>query len=87
VIRWLQEEIPRVNKKNHEKGFDFLGYHFSRGALTIAQITKRKHALHIIQLYERLRKKKATSHEMASTLGLYVKRWQRWATAGLNKGT
>ncbi len=27
--------------------------------------------------------KKATSSEMASSLGLYVKRWQRWAAAGL----
>jgi hypothetical protein len=43
-----------------------------------------KHALHIIQLYEQLRIKKATSTEMASTLGLYVRRWQRWAVAGLH---
>jgi hypothetical protein len=28
-------------------------------------------------------RKKATSNEMASTLGLYVTRWQRWAVAGL----
>jgi hypothetical protein len=27
--------------------------------------------------------KKATSIEMASVLGLYVKRWQRWVAAGL----
>ena len=27
--------------------------------------------------------KKATSIEMATVLGLYVKRWQRWAAAGL----
>jgi hypothetical protein len=27
--------------------------------------------------------KKATSIEMALALGLYVKRWQRWAAAGL----
>jgi hypothetical protein len=27
--------------------------------------------------------KKATSNEMASTLGLYVTRWRRWAVAGL----
>ena len=27
--------------------------------------------------------KKATSNEMASSLGLYVTRWQRWAVAGL----
>jgi hypothetical protein len=27
--------------------------------------------------------KKATSIEMASVLGLYAKRWQQWAAAGL----
>jgi hypothetical protein len=27
--------------------------------------------------------KKTTSIEMASVLGQYVKRWQRWAAAGL----
>jgi hypothetical protein len=27
--------------------------------------------------------KKATSIEMALSLGLYVKRWQRWCTTGL----
>jgi hypothetical protein len=43
----------------------------------------QKHALHIIQLYEQLRQNKATSIEMASTLGLYVNHWQRWAVAGL----
>ena len=60
------------------KGFDFLGYHFSRKPLEVAQKTREKHALHIIRLYEQLRQKKATSDEVASTLGLYVKRWQRW---------
>ena len=45
--------------------------------------TERTFALHIVRLYEQLRQKKATSNEMASTLGLYVTRWQRWAVAGL----
>ena len=66
-----------------ENRFDFLGYHFSREILKVAAKTWEKHALHIIQLYEQLRQKKATSNEMASSLGLYVKRWQRWAVAGL----
>jgi hypothetical protein len=70
-----------------EKGFDFLGYHFSREPLKIARITWQKHALHIIQLYEQLRQKKATSNEMAASLGLYVTRWQRWASAGMQDMT
>jgi hypothetical protein len=51
--------------------------------LTVAKKTVEKHVLHIIQLYEQLRMKKATSIEMALALGLYVNRWQRWAAAGL----
>ena len=69
-----------------ENDFDFLGYHFSRQPLQVAEKTVEKHVLQIIQLYEQLRKKKATPNEVASSLGLYVKRWQRWAVAGLPGG-
>ncbi len=31
------------------------------------------------------RNKKATSNEMALVLGDYLKRWQRWCTAGLSE--
>jgi hypothetical protein len=51
--------------------------------MAVANKTVEKHVLHIIQLYEQLRMKKATSTEMALSLGLYVKRWQRRAAAGL----
>jgi RNA-directed DNA polymerase len=64
------------------RGWDFLGYHFDGTQLTVAAKTVEKHVLHYRQLYEQLRKKKATSIEMASVLGLYVTRWQRWAAAG-----
>jgi RNA-directed DNA polymerase len=59
------------------KGWDFLGYHFDGEHLSVAAKTVEKHVLHYRQLYEQLRKKKATSIEMASVLGWYVKRWQR----------
>ncbi len=94
VVRQLNRMLNELKVEKHPdktfigkiaKGFDFLGYHFSSQALKIARITSQKHALHIIQLYEQLRKKKATSIEMASTLGLYVTRWQRWAVAGLRE--
>jgi RNA-directed DNA polymerase len=65
------------------RGWDFLGYHFDGKQLTVAAKTVTKHVLHYRQLYEQLRKKKATSDEMALALGQYVKRWQRWAAAGL----
>ncbi len=58
-----------------DKGFDFFGYHFSRAALKIAGKTLEHHALHIARLYERLRQKKATSDEVAFTLGQCVTRW------------
>jgi hypothetical protein len=62
---------------------DFLGYHFNGSQLTVADKTVEKHVLHYRQLYEQLRMKKTTSIEMASVLGLYVKRWQRWVASGL----
>jgi RNA-directed DNA polymerase len=65
------------------KGWDFLGYHFDGTQLTVAAKTVEKHVLCYRQLYEQLRKKKATSDEMPLALGQYVKRWQRWAAAGL----
>jgi RNA-directed DNA polymerase len=65
------------------RGWDFLGYHFDGKQLTVAAKTVEKHVLHYRQLYEQLKNKKATSDEMALTLGLYVKRWQRWVKAGL----
>jgi hypothetical protein len=65
------------------RGWDFLGYHFDGKQLTVAAKTVEKHVLHYRQLYEQLRMKKATSIEMDSVLGLYVKRWQRWVAAGL----
>ena len=69
-----------------ERGFDFLGYHFSLEPLKLAQQTIRKHAQHIIQLYEQQKTKKATSEEMAFVLGTYVRRWRIWCNAGLGIG-
>jgi RNA-directed DNA polymerase len=65
------------------RGWDFLGYYFDGKQLTVAAKTVEKHVLHYRQLYEKLRMKKATSIEMASVIGLYVTRWQRWVAAGL----
>jgi hypothetical protein len=92
AVKQLNQCLNRLKLTKHpnktfigkiEKGFDFLGYHFSRELLKVAEKTWEKHVLHIARLYEQLRIKKATSNEMASTLGMYVTRWQRWAVAGL----
>jgi hypothetical protein len=75
---------PAKTVQNGSRQFcDFLGYHFNGSQLTVAAKTVEKHVLHYRQLYEQLSMKKATSIEMASVLGLYVNRWQRWAASGL----
>ena len=51
--------------------------------MTVAKKTVEKHVIHWYQLYEQQKKRKATSEEAASILDQYVKRWQRWAVAGL----
>jgi len=67
-----------------EKGFDFLGYYFSREPLTLARNTVKHHVQCIYRLYEQQIKKKATVEEVALVLGEYIKRWQCWCSAGLN---
>jgi len=70
-----------------EKGFDFLGYHFSRQSIKLAKNTVNKHLEKIHQLYEQQKRKKATSNEMTLILDDYLKRWRRWCTAGLDNIT
>jgi RNA-directed DNA polymerase len=92
AVKQLNQILNQLKVEKHpdktyigkiENGFNFLGYHFNGGQLTVAAKTVEKHVLNYRQLYEQLRMKKTTSDEMASVLGLYVKRWQRWVTAGL----
>jgi len=67
----------------YSKNIDFLGYHYSREVLELADITVRKYVQRIHQLYEQQKENKVTSQEMTLILGEYVKRWQRWCQAGL----
>jgi RNA-directed DNA polymerase len=62
-----------------ERGFEFLGYHFRPGRLTIAQKTVERFVERAIRLYEQEPGKSFDS----SRLGTYVQRWTRWARAGL----
>lgn len=66
-----------------KKGFDFLGYHFSREPLRIANITVKKHVERFNRLYEQQKDNKDTSKEIALVLGQYVKRWQCWCSVGI----
>ena len=62
-----------------EKGFDFLGYHFSPQGLTLARQTIENFLERAIRLYEQ-----EPGAEMAPVrLGAYVRRWGGWARAGL----
>ena len=58
-----------------ERGFDFLGYHFSRTGLTVAKATIEKFVERAARLYEQDRKAPLSP----SRLGQYVRRWMAWA--------
>ena len=93
AVKQLNQSFERLNVKQHpdktfigkiERGFDFLGYHFSREQLKLAHNTVKNHVERLYRLYEQQTKKKTTSEEVAFVLGNYVKRWQCWCTAGLS---
>lgn len=58
-----------------EKGFDFLGYHFSPEGLAVARKTVDKFVERALRLYEQGPGEPRDS----SRLGVYVQRWLRWA--------
>ena len=62
-----------------EQGFEFLGYHFRPGRLTIVQKTVERFVERAIQLYEQEPGEACDS----SRLGRYVQRWGRWVRAGV----
>ena len=64
-----------------EKGFDFLGYHFSRTELTVAKATLENFAARALRLYEQ---EPGESWD-SSLLGEYVQRWFRWVRAGVDR--
>lgn len=85
-IKQLNQLFNELKVKQHpdktfighiEKGFYFLGYHFSREPIHLTNITVRRHVDCIRQLYEQQKVKKATSQEVTLIMGKYIKRWQR----------
>jgi len=88
AIKQLNEAFDDVKLTKHhdktfigkiKKGFDFLGYHFNPKCLMIANITWKKFVARLHRLYEQ---KKAAAN-CDALLGEYVRRWMRWASAGL----
>ena len=65
-----------------ERGFDFLGYHFSPEGLTVAEKTIEQFVERALRLYEQEPGELGGS----SRLGMYVRRWVGWAEAGFAKG-
>jgi RNA-directed DNA polymerase len=91
--RWkLRKAIKRINQtlnelklEKHpdktfigriERGFGFLGYRFSRRGLSIAPQTTERFKVRMARLYEQ------GADELR--LGLYARRWWRWANAGVS---
>ncbi len=62
-----------------ERGFDFLGYQFSRAGLTVARATIEKFVERASRLYEQ----EPGDALSAARFGAYIRRWFGWATAGL----
>ena len=63
-----------------EKGFDFLGYCLWPDRLTVAQATVERFLARVTRLYEQEGDRRAA----AVSLGLYVRRWAGWASAGVS---
>jgi RNA-directed DNA polymerase len=61
-----------------ERGFDFLGYHFSPAGLTVAAKTIANFIEKASQLYEQ----KRSAVLAATALEMYVRRWVQWTTSG-----
>ena len=83
AIRVLNQTFCELRLEKHpdktfigriEKGFDFLGYHFSTDGLSVAEKTIEKFVAHVVRLYEQEQGEPFGS----PLLGLYVKHWVRW---------
>jgi len=61
-----------------ERGFDFLGYHFSPAGMKIAAKT----IANFIEKASRLYEQKRSAVSAATALEMYVRRWVRWTTSG-----
>lgn len=62
-----------------EKGFDWLGYRLAPDGLRLAARAVDNFVARITRLYERT----SVWPDRAARRGQYVRRWLRWATAGL----
>jgi len=61
-----------------DRGFDFLGYHFSPDGLSVAKQT----IANFIEKASRLYEQERSAVSAVSPLEMYVRRWVRWTTSG-----
>ncbi len=88
AVRVLNQVLSSLKLEKHpektfigriERGFDFLGYHFSRAELNVARATLENFATRALRLYEQERGKQ----DSFPRFGEYVRRWSGWVRAGL----
>jgi RNA-directed DNA polymerase len=76
---WLEKSPDKTSIGKIERGFDFLGYHFSHEGLRAAKATIQKFVERVSRLYEQEREGRVSP----SALGNYVRCWNGWLKSGL----
>ena len=88
AVRVVNERLSGLGLEKHpdktfigriDRGFDFLGYHFSREGLAVAQKT----VANFVERYTRLYEQDRGRPDRALRLGRYVRRWAGWAIGGI----
>jgi RNA-directed DNA polymerase len=88
AVRVVNQTLGALSLEKHpdktfigriERGFDFLGYHFSPAGLSVAKQTIENFIEKASRLYEQRR----SAGRAAAALGMYVRRWQAWVAGGL----
>ena len=89
AVKLVNERLASLDLNKHpdktfigriERGFDFLGYHYSRRPLRLAAQPIEQFRTQLHRLYEQRKK----APEGAVSVVKYVTRWIRWTQAGLD---
>jgi RNA-directed DNA polymerase len=89
AVKVVNETLGTLSLEKHpdktfigkiERGFDFLGYHFSSAGLTVAKQTITNFIEKASRLYEQERR----AVSAVSPLEVYVRQWLKWARAGVS---
>jgi RNA-directed DNA polymerase len=96
AIRSVSQVFERLGLEQHpdktfigriEKGFDFLGYQFGEGKLTVSARTHQNHIRRYTRLYEQKLRQCSSREDILACLERYRRRWIQWAFAGLPPST